>query len=730
MENTKCKLLITSNKKIIQTNIKKVYVEDFDDILENLNVGSMNKSVKDDDLVQILYTSGTTGDPKGVLITHDNLHSNLTGALQVFKVHKRYRMLSLIPLSHIFEQVAGFLGIILKGAKTTHLKSRRSSEIVKVMQNEKVTTLLTVPAFFNLFKNKIEQKANDSGNLKKLKSTLDIAGKLPIFMRRKIFAKIHKVFGGHLKLIVCGGASLPVETEIFWENIGVKVLKGYGLTETSPVITITPENDRVIGSVGKTIPGVKIKLSKDNEILALGRNLTKGYYKKPQETKELFTNGWLKTGDLGEIDANRNLFIRGRVKNMILKPNGINIYPEDIEKILDNHDDIKESCVLGVPHGHDIITTAVILPNKKMDEKELKLIILKINQKLEFHQKIQNQVIWVKKDFPRTLTLKVKRLDVFNQIEKKEHLDTKSDDELVHILAQLSHLNSNEIKDESLLFEDLGLDSLKVIELSTLIEEKLRIEIDEYLIDAKTKVQDLRSLINKGVDHKNKLVLPKNIFWPIWIPLRMFAQETTILLSKLYYTKIKVSGLSNVINIKEQIIIAPNHTSHLDSPLLLQHLPFRIKNKLKFGAAADHFFKNKTFIDRLIRFVFYYLAASFPMSRVKHGKSITSIKQSLEFTGQVVDKGYSLGLYPEGTRSLDGKLGEFKNGIGIIIKETNLRVIPVKMRGLWEICPAGHGALPKKRGPVEIKFGEPIRFSKDLSPEQITSQLRKIIEAM
>ncbi|MCM2325875.1 MAG: AMP-binding protein, partial [Candidatus Woesearchaeota archaeon] len=337
---TRCKMIVTSIHKII--GLKRVNIEELDDILLPKRPGKADPDVADDDLLEILFTSGTTGDPKGVMLTHDNIHSNLTSVLNIIKITRRYRLISILPLSHVFEQVAGFLGLIEGGASTVHLKSRMSSEIVKVMKKEKITAIVTVPAFLILFQRRIEERAGD------IKRIVDIGYHMPIFLRRMLFRRVHKGLGNNLKHFICGAASIPIETERFWEAMGVKVLKGYGLTEASPILTVTKENERVLGSVGKKIPGVRLKLGKDNEILANGKNITKGYFKNPDATKKIFEGMWLKTGDIGEFDEDENLYIRGRIKNMILKPNGLNVYPEDIEKVLDDEKCIKESCVIGI----------------------------------------------------------------------------------------------------------------------------------------------------------------------------------------------------------------------------------------------------------------------------------------------------------------------------------------------------------------------------------------------
>lgn len=725
MDETRCRMLISSKKKV--TNIKKIDIEDLNSILQNKKKGDIWKAVEDD-LLEIIYTSGTTGEPKGVMISHRNIYANINSVLKSLNIKKSYRLLSMLPLSHVFEQVAGFLALLFCGASTVHLKSRRPSEIIKVMQHEKINVLATVPAFYNLFYNKIIENAKNSGKYKLVLRLLKATRYMPIALKRSAFKKIHNVFGGHLKIGICGAATLPEETEKFWENIGVKILKGYGMTETSPVLTLTRENDRKLNSVGKPIEGVEIILSPDKEILAKGENVTKGYYLNENATGKLFLDGWLRTGDLGEFDSSGHLFIKGRLKNMILKPNGLNVYPEDIEKILDKIPGIKESCVIGIDKGHDIITTAVLLLQHELSDEKIKGLIDDANNLLEEHQKIQDFYVWKKKDFPRTLTLKVIRRKLYEEIEKKT-THTESSDEILHIISELCHVNADSIKENNLLFSDLGFDSLKVIELSTFIEEKLRVEIEEFRINNETTVSGLRELVKKGADNSKKLTLDKKMFWPAFVPLRLLVIEAAYVAASPFFKKVEIRGRENLKNLKGQFIVIINHSSHLDFPVLAKHFPLRLKLKLAMGAAADYFFKNDTLKSKLVSKLFYYCFAAFPLSRQKENESNTSIRQSFDFIGEIFSRGWSIGLSPEGTRSKDGKLGKFKNGIGMIIKESHLPVIPVKLEGLNEILPPS-AKFPRKRENVKVTFGAPVYFDEEKNAVEITSELEDIMRKM
>ena len=728
IKRTNAKILITSVKKVNNLKIKKYYVEELDEILNEKKLGEIALT-KENDLLEIMFTSGTTGEPKGVMITHQNVYVNVLAALNCFWVNKSDNFLSIVPMSHILEQLL-VLAITVKGASITQLRSRRGSEIRAALEKEKPTMIAAVPAFFNLFKRKIEEKARESNRLDTLNKLMKITKKFPYSIKRKLFKKVHNVFGNRLKTIICGGAALPVDTEIFFENIGINVINGYGLTETSPLLTGNQLGNKKHGSAGMIVDDVEIKISKQGEILAKGKNLTPGYYKNPQATKKLFNKDkWLKTGDIGEFDEDGFLFIRGRLKNMILKQNGLNVYPEDIEKNFDKEPIIKESCVVGVSKGHDKIITAAILLSQKANDSVIKKAIEKTNKKLEFHQKIQDYVIWRKKDFPRSFSMKVKKNEVLASIESKTDVMTESKDNLIQLLSTILHLDAAKIKETSRLYSDLGFDSLKIIELSSLIEESLKVEIDEYLIDIDTSVKDLRKLIEKGKQEQQEKKISTRMFKNIFVPIRAVFPEVMYAFASHYITKIKVIGKKNLKEINKPVIIIFNHTSHLDAHVIAKHLPVKIRSRVATGAAADYFFKDsKKIKDWLLTRFFRYFLGAFPVAR--EGKETkTSLKKTFEYIGEAVEHGWNISLSPEGTRTRTGEMNKFKAGIGLIVKETGYSVLPIKLRGLYDIMPPG-AKLPVKKGPAEIEFGKLIKFSSTTSPTEITNELEKVIRNM
>ncbi|MBN1502273.1 AMP-binding protein [Candidatus Woesearchaeota archaeon] len=727
IKETDAKLIITSIYKIIEPEIEIINVEELDSVLKGLRKEAKINKSSDNDLLQILYTSGTTSDPKGVLLTHENIYSNLTAIQQVINIKESYKFLSIIPLSHSFEQISGFFAVMTSGAQTIHMRARKPSQIIKLMQKEKVNTLVTVPAFLELLKKKIEEKARETRRYDRLQHLLSVSKYMPLAVRKALLRRVRQAIGKNLNLIVSGGAPLNPETEIFFENIGMKVVQGYGLTECSPVVTVNHENYKQVNSAGLALPGVKIKLDKQGEILVKGKNITKGYYKDIPKTNKLFINGWLKTGDIGYFDDRGFLFIKGRKKDIILKSSGLNVYPEDIELLLNKHPLVQESCVIGRESDGDIKICAVLLlkSHVKNPDKSAQNIVNQVNKSLEQHQKIQEHFIWKKKNFPKTPTLKIQKRFVVNEVEEffrgKIRAEKQKDD--LHVL--LSKLSGRErIKEKDYIFRTLRLDSIQIIELSLMIEEKFHIEIDEQQINSKTRVMDLRKLIKSAKAKKPRVRLSKKYYWSIVTPFRFILQELVFLVVK-KYCKITVEGYENIKGLEGQFLIVANHESHMDAPAILKHLPAAIRFKTATAAAADHFFINKRIIDHriLLSRIVKLLYGAYPFDRRQ------DFKISLEFTGELIDHGLSVLLFPEGGRTPTGKIGAFKAGVGIIVKESCLPVIPVRINGFFNIFPK-KSIWPKKTGKVEILFGSPVEYRANESVIDITKDLEKTIRSM
>ena len=410
---TNAKLLITTQKQYDSLKKPPVPLLNIDNLPKVPLDSSALPEVQDNDLAQLVFTSGTTGQPKGVMLSHANITSNATAAVAVVNIQATDRLLSILPLSHMFELTIE-MALLHSGASVVYARSLVPETLLKLLSSQRVTCMVLVPQALQLFINGIEREVRRRKQEKQFEQLLRVASHLPFRWRHYLFGSVHKRFGGHFRFFVSGGAYLPPALAARWENMGFRVMQGYGATECAPVIAVTPFHEHVLDSVGKPLPGVSIRITDDKEVLVQGPNVALGYWKNPEATAAAFVDGWYHTGDLGYIDAKQNLYLKGRKKNLIVLANGLNVYPEDIENVLQANPLVKDAAVFGVteenrgPEVH-----AVLLMEDPAKAKE---VIQQANKQLAAHQQVRGFTLWPEEDFPRTHTLKVKRQDVLSKL--------------------------------------------------------------------------------------------------------------------------------------------------------------------------------------------------------------------------------------------------------------------------------------------------------------------------
>jgi long-chain acyl-CoA synthetase len=394
--------------------------------------------VKLDDLASLVYTSGTTGVPKGVMLTHKNIVSNVLGTASLFDFSPKDNFLSVLPLHHTFETCAGFLGAFSQGCRITYAESLKSHNILANMQQTGVTVMCGVPLLYQLFYDGILREVEEK-KLKKVFSVLFAVSKffkcvIGVNIGRKLFATVHKKFGGKICFFVSGGAALDPELAKNFDLMGFTILQGYGLSESSPIITCCTLKKNKIGSVGRPIPGVEVKIAGSDpvgEILAFGPNIMKGYYKRKELTSRVVVNGWLHTGDVGYVDEEGFLFITGRSKDVIVTAAGVNVYPDEIEFALKKIPAVKESCVsgakvkAGVRKGTEEVV-ALIVPdleylakNGITDDGRIKKTITEevqnLNKKMADFKRVARFVVR-REELPKTRLKKIKRFELKKEL--------------------------------------------------------------------------------------------------------------------------------------------------------------------------------------------------------------------------------------------------------------------------------------------------------------------------
>ena len=367
-----------------------------------------------DDIAELVFTSGTTGNPKGVILTHRNIVFDARMGGTRVRPTPANHVISLLPLSHMFEQTTGLIIPMMGGASITYVASLRPDQIFSAMAWSKSTNMSCVPQVLQLFRDGVEREVRKQGKEQRFNQMLRIAGRLPLSLRRLIFRAVHRRFGGSFDFFVCGGARLDPDLHRWWEALGVKVIQGYGMTEAAPVVACHTMTDRNPETVGLPLPGVDVRIGEGGEVLVRGPNVTPGYWENEQATAEAFVDGWYRSGDLGAFDAQGHLRLRGRLKNMIVLANGMNVYAEDVENVLASDPRVKDAVVLGLTRGQDVEIHAVLLG---CEPEECSAVVKAANAKLQPHQQIRGHTRWPDETFPLTPTLKVKRAEVAERVE-------------------------------------------------------------------------------------------------------------------------------------------------------------------------------------------------------------------------------------------------------------------------------------------------------------------------
>lgn len=694
---------------------RSVVMEDLETALEGYPRAASIMDASPEDICELVYTSGTTGAPKGVALTHRNLVSNViqvTGHLP--EVNGDFRFLSLLPLSHMFEQTAGFLAPLYLGGSVIYLRTLKPSAIMEGFAEEDVYTMVAVPRLLQLLKSSVERELEAKGLMPLFTRIARISAGLSKAGRKRLFFPVQKKFGRSFTMFVSGGAPLSADTFRFWNSMGFTVIEGYGLSETSPVLTANRMDQQVCGAVGWAVPGVELRIQ-DGEVQVRGDNVFSGYFGNETATIEAFTHdGWFRTGDLGEYGEAGSLVIKGRAKEVIVTGAGINVYPDELEAILLKTRGVRDACVIGHDRGGgEEVHAVLILDDSGRGGDE---IIADANGQLDELHRITGCSIWPEAELPKTTTLKVQKFLVRKRLQEVANSGSTEagSDKLFLLISRVLGVAVSEIKEKSYLVADLGLTSIARLELANAIEQEYRMDMDDAAIGVQTKVSDLRSMIAR----RDKAVKPAGLrLWTVAaIPLFIRRIMDSILHRPLfgYFVDLQAEGVENLEGIDGPVMFIANHVSYFDQPTIMFGLPPHLRYKTATAAWAEFFFPGEVpLLMRLWkRIAFEYCAllmTVFPLPQS------SGFRASMQHMGRLVDRGCSLLLFPEGERTEDGALLPFRQGLGVMIQELAIPVVPVAMIGLDQVYP--RGARWPKRGRVRVVFGKPIEL-KGKSPAE------------
>ena len=670
-----------------------------------------SQNVTQDALVEIIYTSGTTSDPKGVVLTHQNLLANLRPLEREVRKYLKWerffhpiRFLNLVPMSHVFGQFMGLFVPQLMGGEVHFQESLNPAEIVRTTRKNRISVIVAVPRVLDGLREWVER--DSSQDLEHQLAAMESHG----FLRRWwTFRKLHQQFGWKFWAFLSGGATLSERTEEFWRRLGFAVLQGYGMTETAALISVNHPFKRSRGSIGRLMPGYEVKLDESGEIMVRGASVSPGYWTSEGHVNA--RNGeWLHTGDVGQLDANGNLFFKGRQKDVIVGAAGLNIYPEDLEAALDRQPEIRASCVVAIEGAHGSEPFAAIIPHNS--HSDVPAAVKRANEQLAEYQKVRQWSIWPDPDFPRTSTHKILKREVANGL--KSSYSNPSD--VFSSVAPETHLS------------DLQLDSLGRVELLSTLEDRYQISLDEAAFTAATTVGDVQKLVRGEIE---ETVVPYPYpNWTRWhvVKLIRFVLYYTIILPITHVmSRMSVAGAENLNQIAGPALFIANHVSLADHALILAGLPFRLRHKLAVAMEGE-LLRNwlhapaGTSLPLRVRWLAQYFLVNmffhvFPLPK-KSG-----FRRSFAYAGECIDRGISVLVFPEGTRAPRGQMhmGHFKPGIGILAQALNVPIIPIRLEGLYEL---------KRRkqyfadpGMVRVIFGEPIIFPAGATPASITEDL-------
>jgi long-chain acyl-CoA synthetase len=652
-------------------------------------------AINKDQTAEIIFTSGATAEPKGVIITHRNVLANIVPVEGEVRKYRKYagpfspiRFLNLLPLSHMFGQaMATFIPPMLPGV-VVFMRGFNPKEILRQIRARRISVLVSVPQILEILREHLQQtfpelkelRASKSGNhvSEPRPSGSRVAGVVHSFsghwmLRWWRYRKVHRLFGWKFWSFIVGAAPLPAELESFFSELGFLVIQGYGLTETAPIVTLNHPFHARKGSVGKPIAGVEVKIAADGEILVRGDNVTTGYFERPDDTAKAFDNGWFHTGDIGELKENGELAILGRKKEMIVTPEGLNVFPSDVEAVLNREPGVRDSAVIGTDRVH-----AVLILDPGVDPDG---IVRSANSRLSDFQRIRRVSLWPYAEFPRT-----------EGTGKLKH----------HEIAKGTPPPTKQTKfDPNVLLESLT--SLERV------ERMVALGFDESDISGQPQPAsptNFPAWNRRGLARVTRQVLLPGFILPL---TRIFAN-------------IHREGLRNLEDLEPPVVFASNHQSYMDVAAILAALPpkwrYRVAPAMRKEFFQEHF-QGRSFTNSLNYYLSTWLFNCFPIPQREPGAL-----ETLRYMGELANEKLCVLIFPEGKMTNQGEIAPFQPGVGMIASKLEIPVVPIRIDGLdrvlhrtWKMAHMGR---------VRIAFGAPI----NLFGADYLAMARKVEEAV
>ncbi len=693
------------------------------------------------DVAQIVFTSGTTAEPKGVVITHGNVLANLEPLEQEIRKYLKYerwfhplRFLDLLPLSHVFGQFMGIFVPPLLGATVIFEASLSPSDVIRTIKRERISVVITVPRLLETLKDKLERDLEANGKLEWLRRQMARAKNEKFQRRWWRFRKLHSLFGWKFWAFISGGAALAPDTEEFWRVLSFVVIQGYGLTETSSLISVNHPFKLGRGSIGKVLPGRELKLdAQTGEILVRGENIASGYWQGKELRAVTGDEGWFHTGDLGALDAEGNLFFKGRMKNVIVTSAGMKIYPEDLEAALRRQPEVRDAVVVAVPRDGNAEACAVVLADA---QPAAEAAIKRANESLAEYQQVRCWMLWPEDDFPRTSTQKPK-IAAIEQVARAQIAGipasaTPAAGPLAELIARITGRDPGALKPGAKLDADLGLSSIDRVELMSALEDRYQLDLNETRFASANTVGQLEAMLREPALRRSEYAYPRWAQrWPqTWI--RVFIYYLLTWPYTMLMAHPRVIGRERLSGLRGPALIVSNHVTYIDIGFLLAALPARFRHHLTVAMEGErieamrHPAAGTNWFFALILKISYWLMTGlfnvFPLPKT------SGFRESFAFAGESVDRGYSVVVFPEGLRTATGELQAFQKGIGLLANRLALPVIPMRIDGLWEAKIAKkHFVAPNR---IKVTIGEPVRYAPGTAPEQIAADLERRVREL
>jgi len=747
------KFVFTSREKAaLRNTIPRLVLEDLadtvkhaGDVTSSFSSGpskSSSESFADEPITrshiaQILFTSGTTAEPRGVVLTHGNFLANLEPLERGIDPYRKYerwfhplRFVTLVPLSHVFGQFMALFVPPLLGATVVFEPSANPGEIIRTVKRERATALIGVPRMLDALHAGIEREYEARERSNWLKKRLEAANGKKFLRRAWRFRQIHGRFGWKFWAFISGGAALSGETEEFFKRMGYAVVQGYGMTETASLISLNHPFRATEGSIGKVLPGREFRLAEDGEILVRGENVASGYWEGGELRQGVRDKeNWLRTGDIGDLDADGNLRFKGRKKNVIVTPAGLNVYPEDVEAALRKQASVRDCVVIPMERGGNAEPCAILLMERGADAEEdaARGAVETANGLLAEYQRVHRWLLWLEPDFPRTPTGKPRLSLIAGRAA--ELLDgsmpvSAQGRTLDELLAKFSSAKGTSEKLEG----DLNLTSLDRVELMNALEERFQVELNETTFAEAKTVADVQRLLQRPAAHRTEYLYPR---WTQRAPVRWLRLAV-------YYALVwpatqilghpKIIGRENLRSVRGPVLIVSNHiTRRADIGLILAAVPRRFRHRLAIAMGGESVQRMRQppsdwfFVKRWAYQVGYGLVTAlfnvFPLPQ--H----SGFRESFRFAGESVDRGYSVLVFPEGevNNSEDGRMASFQSGIGLLSENLRLPIIPMRLDGVWQMKREGRRFA--RLSEITVHIGAPVTFPADTLPEEIARTL-------